>query len=107
MSGKLPPHRALRRHPLVGRPATLISVVVALLAFISGAAMAQTADFGDYSNFGSASSTVVTTLKIGATTDKESAATTNITAAGDDTTGSDDEDGVTLPASVPKAAAVP
>uniref|UniRef100_UPI00378343F0 GEVED domain-containing protein n=1 Tax=Prosthecobacter sp. TaxID=1965333 RepID=UPI00378343F0 len=70
------------------------------LFWANGTAQAQTADFGDYNAFSSASSTVVTTLKIGATTDKESAATTNATATGDDTTGTDDEDGVTLPASI-------
>ena len=74
------------------------------LFWVNGTAQAQTADLGDYSLFSSASSTVVTTLKIGATTDKESTATTNVTATGDDTTGSDDEDGVTLPASVQQGA---
>jgi len=66
----------------------------------SASAQSQTLDFSDYTSFGSASSTVITTLKIGATTDKESAITANATATGDDITGSDDEDGVTVPASV-------
>lgn len=59
-----------------------------------------TADFGDFSLFGNASSTRVTTMRIGATTDMESVATTNTSATGDDGVGSDDEDGVTLPASI-------
>ena len=67
-----------------------------------GAATAANAatDFSDYSVFTSASSTTVSTIKIGATTDSESAITANDTATGDDITGSDDEDGVTVPASV-------
>ncbi len=60
--------------------------------------VAPTSDFGDYSLFGSASSTVLGTLKLGSLTDAEFAATTNSTATGDDTTGVDDEDGITLPA---------
>ncbi len=59
-----------------------------------------TSDFGDFSLFGSASSTLLSTLKIGATTDMESVPATNLTASGDDSVGTDDEDGVTLPASV-------
>ena len=70
------------------------------MCFLAGPLTAQTLDFGDYSSFSSASSTVVTTLKIGATTDKESAVTSNATATGDDITGSDDEDGVTLPTNI-------
>ena len=57
-----------------------------------------TTDFGDFASFGSASSTLISTLKIGTLTDTESAATTDATATGDDLTGSDDEDGVTIPA---------
>jgi hypothetical protein len=57
-------------------------------------------DFSDYSVFPSASSTTNSNLKIGATTDSETAITANATATGDDTTGSDDEDGVTVPASI-------
>ncbi|MFN0077147.1 MAG: beta strand repeat-containing protein, partial [Prosthecobacter sp.] len=77
---------------------------MALLA-TTGAAQAQTLDFSDYSSFGSASSTAITTLKLGATTDKESAITANTTATGDDTTGTDDEDGVTIATSVAQGAA--
>jgi len=66
----------------------------------SAAAQAQTLDFGDFDNFTSASSTRLATLRIGATTDVEAAATTNATATGDDSTGSDDEDGVTLPTDI-------
>jgi hypothetical protein len=75
------------------------TVVLGLLAG-SGAAVAQTSDFGDHAGFSNASSTVVSSLKIGSTTDKESSATTNATATGDDVTGSDDEDGVTVPSSI-------
>jgi choice-of-anchor A domain-containing protein len=56
-----------------------------------------TLDFGDYSRYGLAASTVNTTLRIGALVDAESAATTNTSANGDDVTGLADEDGVTLP----------
>jgi hypothetical protein len=66
----------------------------------SAAAQAQTLDFGDFDSFTSASSTRLATLRIGATTDVEAAATTNATATGDDSTGSDDEDGVTLPTDI-------
>ncbi len=67
-----------------------------------GAATAANAatDFSDYSVFTSASSTTVSTIKIGATTDSETAITANATATGDDITGNDDEDGVTVPASI-------
>ena len=57
-------------------------------------------DFSDYSALGSASSTTVSTIKIGATTDSEAVITADSTATGDDLTGTDDEDGVTLPASL-------
>lgn len=56
-------------------------------------------DSGDFSLFGSASSVASTTLRMGALVDSEVTATTNATATGDDITGVDDEDGVTLPAS--------
>jgi uncharacterized repeat protein (TIGR01451 family) len=72
---------------------------------VSGTALGQTSDFGDFSLFSNASSTRVSSLRIGASTDVESSATTNATATGDDTTGSDDEDGVTLPVSVQRGAA--
>jgi len=62
-------------------------------------------DFGDYSAFGSASSTFNSTLKLGATVDTEVAQTANTIAAGDDITGEDDEDGVTVPASLTAGAA--
>jgi len=69
------------------------------------AAVAQT-DYSDYSGFSSASSTVNSKLKIGALTDSESSITANATATGDDITGTpDDEDGVTLPASVTQGVA--
>ena len=58
---------------------------------------APTLDFGDYSGFASASSTASMNLRMGATVDAEGAATSNSTATGDDITGTDDEDGVTLP----------
>jgi hypothetical protein len=66
----------------------------------AGVFVLSTTDFGDYSAFGSASSTVASGLRIGALLDTESVAVTNITANGDDTTGSDDEDGVTIPATL-------
>jgi hypothetical protein len=55
-------------------------------------------DFGDYTAFPSASSVANETLRIGVLSDAEAAATTNATATGDDLTGSDDEDGVVVPA---------
>jgi hypothetical protein len=88
------------RGPVMARFRALLIGSSIGLCFLAGPVTAQTLDFGDYSSFGSASSTVVTTLKIGATTDKESAVTSNATATGDDITGSDDEDGVTLPTSI-------
>jgi hypothetical protein len=59
--------------------------------------LAPTTDFGDHSGYADASSTVVSTIRLGATTDKEFAATKNTVATGDDTTGTDDEDAVTIP----------
>jgi hypothetical protein len=88
------------RGPVMARFRALLLGSSFGLCFLSSPLAAQTLDFGDYSSFSSASSTVVTTLKIGATTDKESAITSNATATGDDITGSDDEDGVTLPANI-------
>ena len=73
-------------------------MLLSLLA--AGMAQGQTLDFSDFSSFGSASSTRVTTIRIGATTDTETAITANTAATGDDITGTDDEDGVTIPASV-------
>ncbi|SKB07238.1 Putative Ig domain-containing protein [Prosthecobacter debontii] len=67
---------------------------------MAGAAMGQTYDFGDYNAFSSASSTRNSNLYIGATVDAENTAQTNATATGDDLNGTDDEDGVTVPASV-------
>jgi hypothetical protein len=75
-------------------------ILVLLLPILLGCAsnaQAQTLDFSDHSGFGSASSTMVSTIKIGALTDAEAAITANATATGDDITGSDDEDGVSLP----------
>ena len=59
-----------------------------------------TLDFGDFSGFGNAASTASNNLRMGATVDAEGSATKNSTATGDDITGSDDEDGVTMPASI-------
>ncbi len=78
-------------------------MLLSLLAV--GTVQGQTLDFSDFSSFGSASSTRVTTIRIGATTDTETAITANTAATGDDTTGTDDEDGVTIPASVALGAA--
>jgi hypothetical protein len=58
---------------------------------------APTTDFGDFTTFASASSTMDSNLRLGALTDTEYAPTNNLTATGDDTTGVDDEDGVTMP----------
>jgi hypothetical protein len=66
---------------------------------------APDSDFGDHSLFASASSRMISSLRIGATTDVEVSATTNATATGDDLTGTDDEDGVTIPASVTQGGA--
>ncbi|MFN0080420.1 MAG: hypothetical protein ACKVY0_28460 [Prosthecobacter sp.] len=63
-----------------------------------------TADFGDFAMVGSACGTLLSTLKIGALTDTESVTATDATATGDDLTGSDDADGVTLPARVSQGA---
>ena len=52
----------------------------------------------ELSGFASAFSTRNAAIKIGATTDTEFAATSNALATGDDTTGSDDEDGVSFTA---------
>lgn len=71
-----------------------------MMLCMTGAAVGQTSDFGDYSSFGSASSTRNANLRMGALVDAENSATTNATATGDDVTGSDDEDGVTVPAVV-------
>jgi uncharacterized repeat protein (TIGR01451 family) len=54
-------------------------------------------DYGDFSGFADASSAISAAIRLGGTaTDSESSATKNSTATGDDTTGSDDEDGVTF-----------
>ncbi len=60
----------------------------------------KTADFGDYALFPSASSNVLSTLKIGSTVDPDDGIAANLEATADDlnNTGSaDDEDGVTVP----------
>lgn len=57
---------------------------------------AATSDFGDYNLFSNASSTVNSRLRIGALVDAEGSAIKDDIAAGDDTFGSDDEDGVTF-----------
>jgi hypothetical protein len=59
--------------------------------------LAPTTDFGDFSSFGDASSTVSGSIKMGALTDVEFLPTKNIPATGDDLIGQDDEDAVTLP----------
>ena len=69
------------------------------------AIMVVSDDFGDFASFGSASSSLLATLKIGATKDAELSATPDATATGDDTTGSDDEDGVTIPATLSQGSA--
>jgi flagellar hook protein FlgE len=57
-------------------------------------------DFGDYSGFGIAGSSTSTTIKMGSQVDGEASNLANATATGDDASGVDDEDGVTLPATV-------
>ncbi|MCW0220506.1 MAG: putative Ig domain-containing protein, partial [Prosthecobacter sp.] len=57
-------------------------------------------DYGDYSLFGSASSTVNSRLRLGSQVDAEGEAVTDATATGDDNFGVDDEDGVTFSALV-------
>lgn len=56
-------------------------------------------DHGDYSLFDDASSTAYTSLRMGALVDGEYAQA-NATASSDDNTGVDDEDGVTVPATL-------
>ena len=79
--------------------------IFAALLVLAGPAFSQTSDFGDYNSFPGANSTSNTALRIGAAVDAENSATTNATATGDDTTGSDDEDGVTLPVNLVLGAA--
>jgi hypothetical protein len=57
-----------------------------------------TTDFGDWSGAADAVNTANSNLRMGALVDAEYTATKNATATGDDTTGNDDEDGVTIPA---------
>ncbi|MBB5033349.1 putative Ig domain-containing protein [Prosthecobacter vanneervenii] len=92
---------ASRLHHLTCRltAARLIVFMTSVLLVAATTAGAAT-DFSDYSLFGSAGSTQISSIKIGASTDTESVITANATATGDDTTGNDDEDGVTLPASI-------
>ncbi|MCX6857002.1 MAG: GEVED domain-containing protein, partial [Verrucomicrobia bacterium] len=60
-----------------------------------------TTDFGDWNGSGAATTTtssiVNTNIRLGTTVDVEGAVTPNAGATADDTTGTDDEDGVTLP----------
>jgi hypothetical protein len=58
-------------------------------------------DYGDYSGFGAVSNVVNSNLRIGGQVDGESDIS-NGNATSDDTTGVDDEDGVTVPASLPR-----
>jgi hypothetical protein len=67
--------------------------------------VAPQSDFGDHASLSSASSLSSNVLRTGATVDGETAATTNATATGDDTTDSDDEDGATVPVNVYQATA--
>ena len=61
---------------------------------------APTLDFGDFSGFANAASTVNTNVRMGALVDAEGAPTKNATATGDNTVGSADEDGVTVPSTM-------
>jgi uncharacterized repeat protein (TIGR01451 family) len=67
--------------------------------------VAATDDFGDFSSFGSASSTRDLALTLGATVDAENAAVTDANATGDDNDNLDDEDGVTVPSTMTRGAA--
>ena len=71
---------------------------------------AITTDFGDWNGSGAAtataSSTMNSNLRLGALVDAEASVTANATATTDDTTGSDDEDGVTMPASISQGQSV-
>ena len=78
---------------------------ISLFVVSAVGALAAT-DYGDYSSFGNASSTTVSTIRIGATTDSEASVTTSSLATGDDNTGTDDEDGVTMPVSITQRASV-
>lgn len=72
----------------------------AWLILLAGGSVSGATDYGDYSAFGSAGAEVVDGLHIGALTDTEESPSTNAAATGDDLSGVDDEDGVTLPVSV-------
>ena len=58
-------------------------------------------DFGDWSRAADASNLASSDLRMGALADTEYVPTNNANATGDDITGSDDEDGVTLPLLTP------
>lgn len=60
----------------------------------------STQDFGDYAGFGSANSTWSTTIRLGNETDTEGFSRANMNANGDDIDDIDDEDGVTMPATL-------
>ena len=65
-------------------------------------------DRGDYLGFASASSAVNASLKLGANApDADATSLANATASGDDANGTDDEDGVTLPAQCYSGSYVP
>ncbi len=67
-------------------------------------------DFGDWNGAGAATTTTNSTsnsnLRLGAVVDAEISVSPNATATTDDITGSDDEDGVTMPASITQGASV-
>ena len=87
----------LRRRFARGQRA--LTAGVSLFVVSAVGALAAT-DYSDYSGFSGASSTTVSTIRIGATTDSETSITASSLATGDDNTGTDDEDGVTLPSSL-------
>jgi hypothetical protein len=68
--------------------------------------LAPLTDFGDFSGAPDVSNTASTNLRLGALVDTEYAATTNSSATGDDSSGVDDEDGVTLPSMMAGAPAI-
>lgn len=65
--------------------------------------LAASDDFGDLSSFPSASARKDTNLRLGALVDAENVQFVNATATGDDLNNLDDEDGVTVPATISRS----
>jgi hypothetical protein len=90
--------RYLRIRVTEGNSAPLFSGTSALKGEVEDYAITvmPPTDYSDHSAFGTASTVVGTTIRLGATVESELSATTNANATGDDTAGNDDEDGVTI-----------